>query len=407
VSGASHITQPTDSIGTPVWQLLWRARPGLWRPYRWAAAFVSWFFRLSRSARRCWGRSIWPLRVLGTAALLIAGQTGLAGQEAQAAPNRSVEMRKAEVASEAMARRMRQRLERMSAEIAALKQRPRSVRQRYLLQRKRAEADALARALTRAEETLAAQRSPTLENSSQRAVVPTPEESVTDGPVELAAKADILLDQAERIAKQAALLETRAQRLDRRTALRRGIRRLESDPFMGLEASKRSLVISRREGREETSAQENSGNSVGTSGDDASEGAGGPTVTGQSDVRSSSDDGDQAIQDEAPDESPTEGASFDDSSADRVPNSGSAGSPPTVEPSVPEDSGSDVSLGFRTLLDQQTLEEVERLEQLGTPTGRSNALKKAADALRLRARALTERAERMQDRAQPQTQGTR
>src|SRR5204863_9029077 len=66
----------------------------------------------------------------------------------------------------------------------------------------------------------------------------------SDGPTELEAKADILSDQARRLAARGDALLARARDLKSRQNLRRRVGQMERDPFAPLEGSKRRTMAS-------------------------------------------------------------------------------------------------------------------------------------------------------------------
>ena len=140
--------------------------------------------------------------------------------------------------------RLRADLDRVNAEVAALKGADRSVRNDYRLRDRMADAEALAQKVTQAEARLrafgwtggAAPGSPPL--------VAPPQALPQDGSVELEAKAGLFADQARKLDGEANLLAKAADELRSRKALRRRAGAWDRDPFMGLESSKRSLAVS-------------------------------------------------------------------------------------------------------------------------------------------------------------------
>jgi hypothetical protein len=133
-------------------------------------------------------------------------------------------------------------LDRVNAEVAALKRGGRSVRTDYLLRDKLAEAEALARKVTDAEARLRTARGP-LPPETPAGAVPTPAATPQDGVVELEAKADLLSDQARRFRAEAEALSRTAEQIRSRQALRRRASAWDRDPLAGFEASKRVAVI--------------------------------------------------------------------------------------------------------------------------------------------------------------------
>ncbi|MDX2019827.1 MAG: hypothetical protein SF187_06265 [Deltaproteobacteria bacterium] len=239
-------------------------------------------------------------------------------------------------------------LARVNAEIKALKAAPRSLSVDYRLRQDLADAEALARKLTEAEAKVRSARS---QPEAAPKMAPEPTAQATDGPAELAAKADILLDQAQKLTMQADRIEARAERERVRGTLRARTRHLEQDPFVTLEGAKRSVVLSRTETKTTT-----------LTGNDTS------TKTPES-----APAGDFA----APPASPGV--------------AGSANAPPRTNLPPPEPTTvttTSVSLSFRALLDARALAEVERIERSGDPQAQAKALAAAVASLRKQAREL-------------------
>ncbi len=271
---------------------------------------------------------------------------------------------------------LRIRLAALTTEIQTLKKKSRTVAEDYRLRERLSEADAVGRRLTESEAQLrqlpgATQLEPQWLQGSPAA----PLERPGDGPRELDAKADILLDQAERFATEAARMEAQVHQSDRRDTLRRRVRRIENDPFIALEASKRSLVLSSQNlGKPDTKGtQESADNGV---------------VSVTADPVSTPGAAPGAEVGAAAPVAPMNNPPVADTSGGR-------GSTTTVPVTSPSFSGSDALPGhavlppqFRTLLDPQTLAEVRRLEGVGTPASRAAALLAAVAALRARASAL-------------------
>jgi hypothetical protein len=135
--------------------------------------------------------------------------------------------------------RLRAALERAQADIASLKQGDRGVRDDYRLRRRMADAEQLARQLTAAEGDLRR-----LDAGARPTVPASP--AVT-GPAEapgvLQARADLLSDQARRLAQQAASYQRTATQLRARQTLRRRAGQMERDPFGAMDGSKRFMVV--------------------------------------------------------------------------------------------------------------------------------------------------------------------
>src|SRR5262245_20651342 len=104
-----------------------------------------------------------------------------------------------------------------------------------------ADAESLARRLTAAETQLRQVRGtpPAAARGPDQPVTSTP----ADGPVELQAKADLLLDQARRLWVEADSLSRAATRVRSRQLMKRRAGVLESDPFAALDVSKRNMVF--------------------------------------------------------------------------------------------------------------------------------------------------------------------
>jgi hypothetical protein len=130
---------------------------------------------------------------------------------------------------------LRSALDQANTEISALKRSERGVRDDYRLRKKMAEAEALARRLTEAETKLRRLRGPA------PAVAPAADPG--DAPALLEARADILSDEARRIAAEAAVLTRASEQLRSRQALRRRAGQIERDPFAGVEGPKRQMFV--------------------------------------------------------------------------------------------------------------------------------------------------------------------
>jgi hypothetical protein len=133
--------------------------------------------------------------------------------------------------------RLRVALDKANAEVSALKRSDRGVRRDYLLQRRQADAEALARELIAAEGELRRLRG----GPPSPAPARTPE--ATEAPSALEARADLLSDQARRLAEQAGGLVRAVSELRSRQVLLRRAGQLERDPFGSMDASKRFMVV--------------------------------------------------------------------------------------------------------------------------------------------------------------------
>jgi hypothetical protein len=135
--------------------------------------------------------------------------------------------------------RLRGELDRTNAEIGALKRGARGVRDDYRLRNRMADAEALARRLTSAEAELRR-----IESGPAARPAPAPAVVVAaEAPGVLEAKADILDDQARRMAAQAGAFARAAAQVRNRQVLRRRANQLERDPFAGFDAAKRTMVV--------------------------------------------------------------------------------------------------------------------------------------------------------------------
>jgi len=159
------------------------------------------------------------------AAVLLAGP---AGRRVQAAPADAATA--LDLATERM--RLRVQLDRVNAEIDGLK---RAGGAEARLRARLADAEALARRLVDLERRMGLTAPP----SEPR---PLPTASPSDGPADLEAKADILVDQARRVRAAAEALDRRVTELKGRQELRRRAADLDRDPFAPLEGSKRRAV---------------------------------------------------------------------------------------------------------------------------------------------------------------------
>ncbi len=254
--------------------------------------------------------------------------------------------------------RLRADLDRAHREIAVLKGQG-GVRNDYLLRQRMADAEAVARRLIAAEAELRRLRgAPSQPDRTPSPVAPA-EVTPGDGPIEIEAKADLLADQARRLATEADALVRAAGQIRGRQTLRRRAGLLDRDPFASLDASKRTMVFGVRGTRpqpaENSFAKELPGPGVSAP---PPPGVGAPA------------DLSRAAAPAAPDTPP----------------------PPAVA-ATPM-----LSPQYRTLLDPATLAAVSRIEKSGRPWADAEALEKAAAALRERARALDGRANALRSR---------
>ena len=135
-------------------------------------------------------------------------------------------------------RSLRAQLDKVNAEIDALKRAGRGVRDDYRLRARLADAESLARRLIDIEARLG------IRVDGAAKVGPPPTAAPTDGPADLDAKADILADQSRRIRAQADALGRRAADAKSRQELRRRAADLDRDPFAPMEGSKRRIASS-------------------------------------------------------------------------------------------------------------------------------------------------------------------
>jgi hypothetical protein len=236
--------------------------------------------------------------------------------------------------------RLRGELDRVGAEIDALKQAGRGVGDDYRLRARLADAEALARRLIEIEARLGL-RAPA------RKTAPLPVAEPTDGPADLDAKADILADQSRRVRGEADALGGRVAELKGRQELRRRAADLDRDPFGPLEGSKRRVasIASPSAGFNSSTSDGASGGSKATL---APPGVGPQTVTTGSPLPASP-----------------------------IPvTSGTGGSMPTL------------AVELRDLLDPATVADIRRLEGTKAPAGSVPALERAVAALRARADSL-------------------
>jgi hypothetical protein len=288
--------------------------------------------------------------------------------------------------------RLRSELTQVNAEIASLKRGDRGVRDDYRLRQRMADAEALARKLTEAESRLRA-RTGAPAPAPAPALAP-PSAQPGDGPVELEAKADLLSDQARRLAAEADGLARTAGQLRGRQTLRKRAFQLERDPFAGVDGSKRIMMFGApRAGSRTGGGESNTDTKAGGGGaNDTSRGAS-PGTGGSSGSGGASGSGSAT---------PVSGTSPPPPSTSQPaptapPPSGESLRPPTVPPQPT----SALSTQLRTLLDPLTLAEVQRFERTGKPITDPEALEKLAAALRQRAQALSTQAKALRSQAHP------
>jgi hypothetical protein len=250
--------------------------------------------------------------------------------------------------------RLRSELQRTNAEVSALKRSGPGVRNDYRLHRKQADAEELARKLTGVEAELRRLRGQTPAAAAPASV------DAAEAPAALEARADLLSDEARRLAQQASgMVATAGELRSRRTLLRRG-GQIERDPFASMDASKRFMVL---QGTRATSAP---GAESGRSGT--------PTPP--------------------PAPVPVSGPP----TAVAPPQAGTFAG--TSTPTAATDSRNSGGAPSRALLDPTSVAELRRTEQAaGKPVSEIERLERAAAALNDRARALEAEARLLRDRA--------
>jgi hypothetical protein len=300
--------------------------------------------------------------------------------------------------------RLRTDLDRLNAEVAALKRRGRSVRTDYILRDKMAEAEALARKVTAAEARLRAVRGP-LPAEAPAGMVQTPHATPQDGALELEAKADLLSDQARRFRSEAEALARTAEQIRARQALRRRAGAWDRDPLAGFEASKRVAIITAQSSHAAASGDSSVGPTAvrgpGTPSSDTVSKSGG---SGTASVPTTSTPVESIV-------SPGPSGSLS-ASASVVPGGSTPGAVPTTSAATPSashpltasaplstDSASKSAVQQRTLLDPATLAGIRNsLSQAGSLSD-PDAVDAAATALRNHAKALDEHARRLRAQA--------
>ncbi len=234
--------------------------------------------------------------------------------------------------------RLRAQLDKVNAEIDALKRAGGGVRDDYRLRARLADAESLARRLIDIEARLGIRVDGGAKVNPPQ---PPPTAEPTDGPADLDAKADILADQSRRVRAQADALGRRATEARSRQELRKRAADLDRDPFAPMEGSKRRIA-----------------NSAGGTAPPV------PAQGGQNITSGASNKND------APTATPATPGSL-------------TATPPTNSNTAP---GAPLSVQqLRDLLDTATLTDIRRLETAGTGAGSLQALERAAAALRARA----------------------
>jgi hypothetical protein len=238
-----------------------------------------------------------------------------------------------------------------------------------------------------------------------------------DGPAELEAKADILSDQANRLALRAETILGRARDLRARQNLRRHVGQMERDPFSPLEGSKRRALASSASLSMPTGTKV-SGAGTPPAGPPPERPGGTSTAMGTSDNSAGT-----AVAPQVASATPGAAAPPPSFGGATATTSGTPPSPPitTTTPS-PSSSGvavtsphmtpSPTGLGavegalssqLRDLLDPTTLAEIQRLEATGGAMSNFEALERAGAALKARAERLAQQAAtlRARERVEP------
>lgn len=296
---------------------------------------------------------------------------------------------------------LRAKLEAINAEIEALKRQDRGLRDDYRLRARMADAEALARRLTRIDAMLGT--SADGENTRRAEALadtppPVPEARPTDDRVALEAKADILVDQARRLDTQADRLAQRLSGVRARQELKRRSGQLERDPFSPLEQARRRMAIGTAATPGGLSTGTESGRGAPGAVNDA---AGSPTTAGGA-----------GNQGPAPGTAPgsfttpppaTTGG--DKGAATPTANPGTTLIREVAPPPAPVagDAPGSVAAQFRGILDSATLAEIRRLEAPGAPGASVQAMEKALAALRARSARLDEEARLLRQRARTPT----
>jgi hypothetical protein len=297
--------------------------------------------------------------------------------------------------------RLRSELQRANADVAALKRGDQGVRNDYRLRQRMADAEALARKLTEAEAQLRVRTGATPAPHAPTLAPPSAEPG--DGPVELEAKADLLSDQARRLAAQAEDLARTAGQLRGRQTLRKRAFQLERDPFASMEGSKRSLVFG---GSNRLSGPTKGGGSPEGSKGLQPGGGGMDTGTrgggGASGGSSGSGNGTPMPTTGSPTPTAQPGAAPPPTAppTQMPPTSGDSSKGAEFTAPPPQPTGA-ISTQLRTLLDPATLSEVQRLERAGKPLTDPEALEKLAAALRQRAQSLEAQSKSLRAKAKP------
>jgi hypothetical protein len=249
--------------------------------------------------------------------------------------------------------RLRTQLDKVNAEIDALKRGGGGVRDDYRLRARLADAESLARRLTDIDARLGVRV-----DGGPRLQTP-PTAAPTDGPADLDAKADILADQSRRLRAQADAIGRRAADVRGRQELRRRAADLDRDPFAPMEGSKRRIANSAVTG--------------------ALAPSGAQPVVSTADRTSGATGGSSLVP----------GAT-----ANPVGMPNGTGGPTQIA-----GGGTPLSTQLRDLLDTATLTDLRRIEATGRGLTSAQALERASTALRARADWLDGQSRAMRARA--------
>lgn len=282
--------------------------------------------------------------------------------------------------------KVRAGLDRINAEIDALKHQKRGIREDYQLRARMADAEAMAQRLIDLDVRIE-RLNPSGARRAAPIVLAAPEARPLDDPAALEAKADILSDQAHRLESQAGLLAGRMTELRGRQELRRRAGQLERDPFSPLEQSKRRIAAGAPMGT--------------TNGTDL----GGPVtpkggVPAGGFVPPPSRGGSEGVAGTGTTTTPATPGSTITADSARITSTGSLAQTavPVGAPAATDAPGS-VAGQFRGVLDAATLAEIRRLEGLGSPGSNLQAMERALSALRERAALLRASAANLRARA--------
>jgi hypothetical protein len=281
--------------------------------------------------------------------------------------------------------KVRAGLDRVNAEIDALKHEKRGLREDYQLRARMADAEAMAQRLIDLDVRIERLTPQGGRRATTPMVLAAPEARPLDDRAALEAKADILSDQAHRLESQAGLLAVRG-----RQELRRRAGQLERDPFSPLEQSKRRIAAGAPMGT--TGAKDLGG--VATPGGTTAGGVTPPPSRGNEGITGAGTG--STTPTGGPNAPATPGGGITTDSA-RIATSGSLAQ--TAVPVGAPDAPGSVAGQFRGVLDAATLAEIRRLEGVGSPGSNLQAMERALSALRQRAALLKASAADLRARA--------